>query len=415
MVFDLKKVFHGMKPAMTMMLVQIVYAGVNIFYKLSINDGMSMRILVAYRFLFAAAVLCPLAFFLERKTRPKMTWMILFQSFLCGLFGGVLAQNFYVMGLSLTSATFASAMANLMPAITFILAASLGLEKLAIKTFGGKAKVLGTLVGIGGAMVLTFYKGIEINLWPSNLIHMHAHRGSHLSGSHTGSSRALGALLTIASQVCYSIWIIIQSKVSLKYPCPYSSTALMCIMGSIQAVVFALCVEKDWNQWKLGWNIRLLSVAYSGVVASGLMVTLVAWVIHSKGPLFVSIFNPFMLVVVALAGSILLDEKLHLGSILGAVLIVIGLYFVLWGKSKETIAASRVMPSTSSRVMLDVVDIVITSSHDNDNGGSGIPVQSENDIYKSEMKIYNSFGSSLERKEISEDEVKITSTPTAEP
>lgn len=47
------------------------------------------------------------------------------------------------------------------------------------------------------------------------------------------------------------------------YPCHYSSTALMCMMGSVQAVGFALCVETQWTRWKLGWNIRLLSAAYT--------------------------------------------------------------------------------------------------------------------------------------------------------
>lgn len=50
---------------------------------------------------------------------------------------------------------------------------------------------------------------------------------------------------------------------SEEYLCQYSSTALMCVMGAIQAVIFALCMEKDWSQWKLAWNIRLLTVAYS--------------------------------------------------------------------------------------------------------------------------------------------------------
>lgn len=54
-----------------------------------------------------------------------------------------------------------------------------------------------------------------------------------------------------------------QAKMSEKYPCPYSSTALISVIGAIQAVVLALCIEKDWNQWKLGWNIRLLTVAYT--------------------------------------------------------------------------------------------------------------------------------------------------------
>lgn len=41
-------------------------AGVNIFYKLAVLDGMDMRVLVAYRYLFASAFLAPLAYFIER-------------------------------------------------------------------------------------------------------------------------------------------------------------------------------------------------------------------------------------------------------------------------------------------------------------------------------------------------------------
>lgn len=58
---------EGVKPVAGMVLVQVVFAGVNIFYKLALNDGMDSRILVAYRYLFAAAFLCPLAFFMERQ------------------------------------------------------------------------------------------------------------------------------------------------------------------------------------------------------------------------------------------------------------------------------------------------------------------------------------------------------------
>ncbi|KAK8970955.1 WAT1-related protein [Platanthera guangdongensis] len=75
-------------PAMgTMVMVQIAVAGVNIFYKLAINDGMDMKILVAYRYLFATVSLCPFAFFFERKNRPRLTCKILMQAFFCGLFG----------------------------------------------------------------------------------------------------------------------------------------------------------------------------------------------------------------------------------------------------------------------------------------------------------------------------------------
>ncbi|KAH9686089.1 WAT1-related protein [Citrus sinensis] len=291
---------HGLKPALTMVVVQVAFAGVNVFYKLAANNGMSLRVIVAYRFIFATAFMVP----------------ILFQAFLCGLFGGSLSQNLYLESLVLTSATFASAMANLVPAITFVLSISIGLEKLGIRTRAGKAKVLGSLIGIGGAMILTFYRGVEINIWSTNINLIHSN--GHVASLHADpGKRFLGALFALGSCFGYAIWLVIQAKMSEEYPCQFSSTALMCVMGAIPAVVFALCMEKDWSQWKLGWNIRLLTVAYSGIVASGLMVTLISWCVRTRGPLFASIFNPLMLVVVAILSSLILDEKLHLGSFVG--------------------------------------------------------------------------------------------------
>lgn len=122
---------------------------------------------------------------------------------------------------------------------------------------------------------------------------------------------------------------------NVKFPYLCSTTALMCTMGSIQGSVIAICTEKDWSQWKLGWNVRLLAVAFVGILGSALLVFLVSWGVHLRGPLYASIFNPLGLVFVAIAGSLLLNEKLHLGSIIGGILIVCGLYMVLWGKARE--------------------------------------------------------------------------------
>ena len=53
-------------PATTMVTVQVAYAAVNVLYKLAANDGMSLRVVIAYRFIFATAFVLPLALFLER-------------------------------------------------------------------------------------------------------------------------------------------------------------------------------------------------------------------------------------------------------------------------------------------------------------------------------------------------------------
>ncbi|XP_043697369.1 WAT1-related protein At1g68170-like, partial [Telopea speciosissima] len=322
-----------------MVMVQAISAGLNVFYKLSTVDGMDTRVLVAYRYMFAFIFLAPFAFFIERKRRPKLTWMVAFQAFLSGFLGGTLAQNLYLLSLNLTSMTFAAAMINLVPnlvpAITYLLAVILRMERLGIKTIAGKAKLVGTAIGIGGAMVMTLYKGHEVIIWSTNI---DLTRGLGNAGATThaaAGNRALGSILAFGCCWCYAIWLIIQTKMSERYPCPLSSTALMCLMGSVQSAILAICVDQKWEEWKLGWNIRLLTVAYSGILASGVMFTLVAWGVRARGPLFVSIFNPLMLLMVAIMGSLFLAEKLHVGSLVGAALIVVGLYGVLWGKGKE--------------------------------------------------------------------------------
>ncbi|XP_074584144.1 WAT1-related protein At1g68170-like [Curcuma longa] len=346
---------EGTKAVVAMVVVQVVFAGVNIFYKLALNDGMDSRILTAYRYLFATAFLAPLAFYFERKSRPKMTWKVLMLIFFSGVFGGSLFQNMYLSCMRLTSATFVSAMSNLIPAMTFILAIIFRLERLEIRSISGQAKIFGTLTGVGGAMLLTFYKGVAISIWPTQIDLLDSHRNAANQGS---SDHVRGSVLAIMCCLSYAVWLIIQAKISKVYPCHYSSTALLCLMAAVQSVAYAFCVERNMSIWKMGFDVRFLAVAYSGVVASGLIVTVMSWCIKKKGPLFASVFSPLTLVIVALLSSLLLDEKLHLGSVIGSALIVVGLYVVLWGKGRE---AAKVM-ETAENYDLSSVEIVVDSA-----------------------------------------------------
>ena len=98
---------------------------------------------------------------------------------------------------------------------------------------------------------------------------------------------------------------------------------------------------------------------------------------QTRGPVFVTAFNPLCMIIVAVIGSIVLAEKLHIGayvflilsavkrliccsviittnkqvqsvftnivsmcmncSIIGAIVIAVGLYAVVWGKGKDKI------------------------------------------------------------------------------
>ncbi|XVF68124.1 hypothetical protein PTKIN_Ptkin10aG0178000 [Pterospermum kingtungense] len=328
-------IFNALKPPLAMILVQLIFAAFNVMYKLATNEGMNLRIIIAYRFMFATVVMVAFAVIFERTSFARINLRVLFQAFICGLLGGSLAQNLYLQSLVFTSATFASAMINLVPAMTYILTICLKMEKLAIGTVAGKLKALGTVIGIGGAMVFTFYRGIEIN-WSTNVNLLHHHnQPDAVPKAHDTGNFILGAFLGFLSCLSIASWLITQAWMNVRFPYLYSSTALMCLMGSIQGSIVAFCTEKNWSQWKLGWDIRLMTVSFSGILGSGLTIFLVSWGVQVKGPLYASIFNPLGLVFVAIVGSLVLEEKLHLGSIIGGIFIVCGIYLVLWGKSKE--------------------------------------------------------------------------------
>lgn len=93
------------------------------------------------------------------------------------------------------------------------------LERLNLGTIVGKAKVLGTLMGIGGAMLLTFYKGAEIDIWSShlNLLHDSQNQTRHVASPLKQSgNRLLGFLLALGSCSSFALWLIIQVIIQIK-------------------------------------------------------------------------------------------------------------------------------------------------------------------------------------------------------
>ncbi|KAL1223636.1 WAT1-related protein [Cardamine amara subsp. amara] len=334
MVGRICEMWREMKGITAMLLVQIATAGLNILFKLVMEDGMNPRVLVAYRLVFATLLMLPLSFIFQRKKRPEFTWRLMLLALLSGLLGVVLPSLLAITGLALTSATFTSAAGVLTPLLTFIFAAFLRMESVRLGSSEGKAKVFGTVFGVGGALVFILYRGKEIHLWSTHIDLVNQPRDSSRDPT-THHISILGALLVFSGNISYSVWLLLQVKISKRFGGPYWNATLMNMMGSISAVLIALCWNSNLKEWRLGWNIRLLTIAYAAIVISAMVVAVNAWCVESRGPLFVSVFSPISLVIVALVASFVLDETLHLGSIIGTVIIMGGLYLVLWGKNKE--------------------------------------------------------------------------------
>ncbi|RCV27769.1 hypothetical protein SEVIR_5G356500v4 [Setaria viridis] len=331
--------FEKAKPYIAMISLQFGYAGMNVITKVSLNHGMSHYVLVVYRHAFATVSIAPFALILERKVRPKMTWSVFLQIFVLALLGPVIDQNFYYAGLKFTGPTFACAMSNILPAMTFVMAVIFRMEKVDLKKVRCQAKVAGTLVTVAGAMMMTLYKGPLMKMAGSSHVQPHGHGGAEApiaAIDPSGREWFLGSLFVIIATLAWASLFILQAHTLKQYAAPLSLTTLICFVGTLQAIVVTFAMEHRPSVWTIGFDMNLLAAAYAGIVTSSIAYYVQGLVIQKTGPVFASAFSPLMMIIVAVMGSFILSEKIFLGGVLGAVLIVMGLYSVLWGKHKET-------------------------------------------------------------------------------
>jgi drug/metabolite transporter (DMT)-like permease len=300
--------------------------------------GVSKLVFPVYRNIIALLLLLPFAYFIEKKERPAITLNFLLQFFLLALVGITANQGFYLLGLDNTSPTFASAIQNSVPAITFLMAAVLRIEKVRLNRKDGIAKVAGTILCVAGASVITLYKGpviysptprLQLEILPSTVPMLTS------LGDASGKNWTLGCIYLIGHCLSWSAWLVLQAPVLKKYPARLSVTSYTCFFGLIQFLVIAAIFERDAQAWVFHSGGELFTILYAGVVASGIAFAVQIWCIDRGGPVFVAVYQPVQTLVVAIMASIALAEQFYLGGVIGAVLIISGLYFVLWGKSEE--------------------------------------------------------------------------------
>jgi drug/metabolite transporter (DMT)-like permease len=323
---------NKVKPYLAMVSLQFGYAGMYVISLVSLNHGMNHYVLSVYRHIIAVLVIAPFALVLERKIRPKMTLPIFLRIMLLGFLEPVFAQNLYNVGMTYTSATFASATVNILPAITFILALIFRLERINLKKIHSLAKVIGTTVTVVGAVVTTLYKGPNLDIFHGQGQQSHHHKTSTAPSEEHWIT---GTLLLLARCGGWSGFFVLQSFTLKKYPAELSLTAWICLMGALEGAVVTLVMERDTSVWAIGWDSRLLAAAYSGVVCSGIAYYMQGVVMKERGPVFVTAFSPLCMIITAALGAIVLAEQVHLGSLIGAIIIVFGLYSLVWGKSKD--------------------------------------------------------------------------------
>ncbi|KAF2950626.1 hypothetical protein DAI22_01g201700 [Oryza sativa Japonica Group] len=316
-------------------LIRSLYGGMQIVTKFAFNEGMSTSVFVFYR-----------------KTAPPLTFKVSLKLFLHALYGISGAINIYSLGLSYASATSSSAIFNLLPAVAFILALLMKMESLNLKRINGIAKVSGVVLCIVGVIILAFYQGPELK----SFNHHHLFRTSTVyaaATSHPATTWILGIFLTTLSTTCWALWTVLQGPMLEVYPSKLLNTTIQIVFATIQCFFIALAIERDFSRWKLHLDMGLIAVIYSGVLVSGVAYYMQVWVIDKSGPVFLAMTMPITLLVTIMLSSFVLGEAVTLGSIISGVVMVGGLYCVLWAKKSEQAAISKqqmVVPVQTTRV-----------------------------------------------------------------
>ncbi|KAI3464643.1 hypothetical protein Pfo_021306 [Paulownia fortunei] len=239
------------KPYIAVILLQCSFAGVMLLSKAAVSSGMKPSVFVA-------------------KGSHPLTWTGLCKIFFVSSCGLALSLNLNLAGLDYVSATFGTAILSIVPALVFIMAVCLRIENLAITQWAGMAKVLGTILGLSGAMAFTFYKGPPLYSGSENETTHHS-----FGKTHTKEEWVKGSLLSIAAQVIYSMWLTMQAPLLKQYPGKLRLTILQCGFSCLTATIYGA----------------------------------------------------------AILSALFLKETLHWGSVLGGGLLVGGLYSFLWGRN----------------------------------------------------------------------------------
>ncbi|CAI9277059.1 unnamed protein product [Lactuca saligna] len=318
-------------PYVIMLMVEFLDMSILTIVKSAMNGGMNKFVYIVYHDALGTLILLP--FFIihifRNTGRPRLTFHILFRFFILGLLGICLFQFLVYIGISYSSPTMASAISNLTPANTFLLAIAFRMEKIDTRNSSSLAKLFGTIVAISGAMVFTLYKGPEI-------FHTNSSSNSH---NHLLLSQAsdwvFGGLILVMAGIVSSIWKVLQSATSREYPDQVTVVFFYCLFGTIQCIVLSLFLVENPSDWVMQPGITMVAVVLGAVISTAFRSSALIWCLQKKGPVFVAMFSPLSIVIATIMGVTFLGDSLYLGSAIGAMIIAGGFYTVMWGQAKQ--------------------------------------------------------------------------------
>ena len=158
-----------------------------------------------------------MSLFLPKQKVDKKDY---FKFFIAAIFGVVINMLFFFKGLEYTSPIHASSIMIIVPIIILVLSSIMLKEKVT------NLKILGVILGVIGALILTIYG----------------------KSARPGDNVPLGNLLILLNAISYSIYVILIKKLTAKYH-PFTFIKWLFLFGLIILIPFGYN-ELDTVEWQ---------------------------------------------------------------------------------------------------------------------------------------------------------------------
>ncbi|GHV60650.1 membrane protein [Bacteroidia bacterium] len=273
-----------------------------------IDGEISAMALTFFRLAGAAALFWLLSLFVKKESVSRRDVFLLF---IASLFGILINQLSFIVGLSLTSPIDASVITTISPILTMILAAFFLREPITGK------KVLGVLIGAGGAILL---------IYSSNVIH-------HNSASVEGN------LLCILSSCSFAIYLTVFKKLIIRYSAT-TSMKWMFLFSTVCSLPFCWrdVASIHYTAIPADMYLRIIYIVACATFLSYLFIPVGQKYLR---PTVVSMYNYLQPVVSSLLAVALGMDIFGWTKGAAALLVFLGVYIVTQSKSRAQLDAEK--------------------------------------------------------------------------
>lgn len=277
-------------------LVQLFY-GVTFTFANDVIDGGYIKPygFILLRLLGATILFWLFSFFAPKEKISQKDFLVFVAA---AFFGVALNMLTFFKGLSYTTPIHASVIMVVVPIIVLLLSAFILKEKIT------SLKVMGVILGLSGALVLTLY-------------------GKSALGS---DNILLGNFLVFINAVSYSVYIIIIKQLTSKYH-PFTFIKWLFLFGLIMVAPFGFN-ELSEVQWETFQPYTYFSVAFIIVAATFGTYILNPLALRELKASTVSTFLYLQPVMAGIFAILMGSDFLNTTKLIAAILIFIGVYLV---------------------------------------------------------------------------------------